>query len=446
MVGRCITEEFATHPLARAIMLPDSSLSRRTFLGASFASLAATRTAPATSANNKIVVGVMGTGGRGTAVAKLFATAPNVEVAYVCDVDPARAGTAQEAVANAMGSTSKPKIVSDFRRILDDKSVDVFACAACNHWHAPSSILACQAGKHVYVEKPCSHNPREGELLVAAARKNDRRVQMGNQRRSMANIREAIQSLHDGVIGRVYFAQGWYANNRQTIGKGEEGNPPEGLDYELWQGPAPRKPFMSNYLHYNWHWFWHWGNGELGNNGVHLIDVCRWGLGVDYPTSVTSTGGRYRYPDDQQTPDTNIVSFNFPGGKTITWEGFSCNQIPREKPIECLFQGENGSLATTTGGYTIYDPKGKELKTVKGSREDVPHVANLLAAIRSGEKLNSEIEEGHKSTLLCHVGNISYRTGRTLHCDSTNGRIQNDAEAMKHWSREYAPGWEAKLA
>src|SRR5262249_39918805 len=151
------------------------------------------------------------------------------------------------------------------------------------------------------------------------------------------------------------------------------------------------KPFKSNYLHYNWHWFWNWGNGELGNNGVHLIDVCRWGLGVDYPSVVTSVGGRYRYEDDQETPDTNVVSFNFPGGKTITWEGFSCNKIPREVPIECLFQGEKGSIATTTGGYTIYDEKGTPTKTAKGNREDDPHVKNLIAAIRSGEKLNSEI-------------------------------------------------------
>jgi len=400
----------------------------------------------AAPASEKLVVGVMGTGGRGTGVAKLFAAQPNVEVAYVCDVDPARAGKAKDAVESWKGSTSKPKIVGDFRRILDDKNVDIFVCAACNHWHAPSSILACQAGKHVYVEKPCSHTPREGEMLVAAARKNDRKVQMGNQRRSMAKIMEAIQFLRDGGLGRVYFAQAWYQNNRPTIGKGEPGDLPKGLDYELWQGPSTRKEFKTNFLHYNWHWFWHWGNGELGNNGVHLLDLCRWGLGVDYPSVVTSVGGRYRYEDDQETPDTNVVSYNFPGGKTITWEGFSCNRIPREPPIECLFQGEKGSLATTIGGYIIYDEKGTPLKTVTGAREDVPHVTNLLGAIRSGAKLNSEIEDGHKSTLLCHLGNISYRTGRTLHCDPANGRVKNDAEAMKMWTKEYATGWEPKAS
>jgi predicted dehydrogenase len=317
-------------------------------------------------------------------------------------------------------------------------------CAACNHWHAPSAILACQAGKHVYVEKPCSHNPREGELLVAAARKADRRVQMGNQRRSYPKIIEAMQALREGAIGRVYFAQSWYTNNRPTIGKGEAGTPPAGLDYELWEGPAPHRAFKSNYLHYNWHWFWHWGNGELGNNGVHMIDLCRWGLGADYPSQVTSAGGRYRYKDDQETPDTHVVSFDFPGGRTATWEGFSCNQIPL-KAVEVLFQGETGSLAIIGNGYAVFDPKGKEVKKVPGTSSDEMHIDNLLAAIRSGEKLNSEIEEGHKSTLLCHLGNIAHRTGRTLHCDPTNGRVKDDPAALKMWSREYASGWEPKV-
>jgi predicted dehydrogenase len=417
------------------------SPSRRTFLGASVATVAS---APrlAAAANERIVVGVMGTGGRGTSLAKTFAGRPNVQVAYVCDVDPARVKEAQKAVAAV--SKAEPKIVTDFRRILDDKAVDVFVCAACNHWHAPSAILACQASKHVYVEKPCSHNPREGELLVAAARKADRRVQMGNQRRSYPKIIEAMQALREGIIGRVYFAQSWYTNNRTSIGKGEAGSPPAGLDYELWQGPAPQRAFKSNYLHYNWHWFWHWGNGELGNNGVHMIDLCRWGLGVDYPSQVTSAGGRYRYKDDQETPDTHVVSFDFPGGRTVTWEGFSCNQIPL-KAVEVLFQGETGSLAIIGNGYAVFDSKGKEVKKVPGTSSDAMHVDNLLAAIRSGEKLNSDIEEGHKSTLLCHLGNIAHRTGRTLHCDPANGRVKNDPEALKMWSREYAPGWEPKV-
>jgi predicted dehydrogenase len=281
--------------------------------------------------------------------------------------------------------------------------------------------------------------------MVAAARAHDRHVQMGNQRRSWPAIIEAMQALKDGVIGRVYFGQAWYTNTRPSIGRGEAKEPPVGLDYDLWQGPAPRRPFRSNYLHYNWHWFWAWGNGELGNNGIHMLDLLRWGLGVEYPTLATSAGGRYRFHDDQETPDTHVVSYNFPGDKTITWEGFSCNQIPREKPVDCLFQGETGSLAIGGPGYVVYDPKGKEVRRQTGPGGDEVHIANLLAAVRGSAKPNSEIAEGHKSTLLCHLGNIAHRTGRTLHCDPASGKVVNDPDAMKFWAREYAAGWEPKV-
>lgn len=432
-------------PAVSLSLLPDTNMitpNRRTFLGTTVAGLAAASTTYA-SANDKIRVGVMGCGGRGTSLAQTFGKQPNVEIAYVCDPDEARVGKTKDVVAKATGSD--PAAVRDFRKILDDKSVDVFVCAACNHWHAPSTILACAAGKHVYVEKPCSHNPHEGELMVKAARTHKRHVQMGNQRRSWPAIIEAMQALQDGIIGRAYFAQAWYTANRPSIGVGEAKDPPAELDYDLWQGPAPRRAFRSNYLHYNWHWFWNWGNGELGNNGIHMIDLLRWGLAAEYPNLVTSAGGRYRFQDDQETPDTHIVSYNFPGGKTLTWEGFSHNQIPRERPIDCLFQGENGSLAIVGGGYIVYDPKGKEIKKQTGPGGDAVHIGNLLAAVRGEAKLNSEIEEGHKSTLLCHLGNIAHRVGQTLHCDAKSGRIANSPDASKLWTREYAPGWEPKV-
>jgi predicted dehydrogenase len=422
-------------------MLPTPN--RRTFLGASLATAAAsTVNRTYAAANDKIVIGVMGMGGRGTHLAKSFAKLENTEIAYVCDVDAERAEQAKKALSDS--GKSAPKVVGDFRRILDDKSVDLFICAPCNHWHAPATILACLAGKHVYVEKPCSHNAREGELMVQAARKMDRKVQMGSQRRSFPKLIEAIQALKEGIIGRVYYSQSWYANSRPSIDTGVAGDPPAGLDYELWQGPAVRKPFKSNYLHYNWHWFWNWGNGELGNNGIHMIDVSRWGLDASYCKYVSSAGGRYRYDDDQQTPDTHIVSFTFPDQKAITWEGYSCNRIPGITP-DVLFQGEKGSLAIFGGGYTLYDDKGKEIKKEAGPSSDLPHMNNLLQAIREGAKLNAEIEEGHKSTLLCHLGNIAHRTSRALHTDSSNGHIVNDPDAMKLWSREYAPGWEPKV-
>ncbi len=422
------------------------SIQRRQFLGAAGALglAAALPGSAARGANETVVVGIMGMGGRGRAHADEFARLPGVEVAYVCDVDRRRSGESVDAVKKAAGK--EPKAVGDFRRILDDKGVDALVIATCNHWHAPAAIVACAAGKHVYVEKPCSHNAREGELLVAAARKYDRVVQMGNQRRSWPKIIEAIERVKKGDIGRAYFARCAYGNDRPSIGRGHEAPVPEWLDYDLWQGPAPRRPYRDNILHYNWHWFWHWGNGELGNNGIHTIDVCRWGLDCEFPTRVTSSGGRYRFDDDQETPDTHVVSYEFPGGKQITWEGLSCSPYrPGGPGAEIVFYGETGALAITGGGYTIFDKAGKQVEKVTGSGGDTEHQSNFLAAIRGSAKANSEIGEGHKSTLLCHLGNIAHRTGRTLRCDVKDGRIVDDKEAMKQWAREYAKGWEREI-
>jgi predicted dehydrogenase len=424
-----------------------NALNRRHFLGAAAAAgvgLGLTAATNVLGANEKkLVVAVMGTGGRGTEHAKHFARLPGVTVAYVCDADEKRMGQAADAVSKIAGKA--PQTALDFRKILDDKSVDALIVATCNHWHAPAAILACAAGKHVYVEKPCSHNPREGELLVAAARKFDRRVQMGNQRRSWPKIIEAIAAVRGGEIGRPYLAQAWYTNSRGSIGHGQSAAVPAGLDYDLWQGPAPRKPFRSNYLHYTWHWFWHWGNGELGNNGVHMIDVCRWGLGVDLPIRVTSSGGRYRFEDDQETPDTHAVSYDFGTRQTITWEGLSCNQWPAGRAADVLFLGEKGSLEIRGGGYTVFDEKGKEVRKATGPAGDEEHVANFLAAVRGEAKLTSAIEEGHRSTLLCHLGNIAHRTGRTLRCDPKTGMPLLDSEAATLWAREYEKGWEPKV-
>jgi predicted dehydrogenase len=428
----------------------NEGIRRREFLGAAAAAgMSAglsirSEAAAKAGAGETVTVGIMGVGGRGKAHALGFAKRAGVEVAYVCDVDDQRSGETAEAVEKAAGKA--PKAVRDFRRILDDKGVDALVVATCNHWHAPAAILACSAGKHVYVEKPCSHNPREGELLIEAARKHRRVVQMGNQRRSWPKIIEAMEQVRNGAIGRAYFAHCYYNNNRTSIGRGKEAPVPAGLDYDLWQGPAPRKPFHDNYLHYNWHWFWHWGNGELGNNGVHSLDLGRWGLAVDFPTHVTSGGGRYRYQDDQETPDTHVVTFDFDGGKSITWEGLSCNgyQLGGSR-ADAVFYGDEGAIAITAGGYTIHDLKGKAIKTERGPGGDPDHQNNFLDAIRGQARPNSEIEEGHRSTLLCHLGNIAHRKGRALRCDPTNGHILHDADAMTLWSREYEKGWEPKV-
>ncbi|GBD37317.1 Inositol 2-dehydrogenase [bacterium HR36] len=393
----------------------------------------------ALGANERVGVAVMGLS-RGLALARTFEQQPDAQVLYVCDVDRRRMQRGIEEVRKVQGRT--PQGVTDFRHILEDKTVDALVVATCNHWHAAATILACKAGKHVYVEKPCSHTPHEGELMIAAARKYKRLVQMGNQRRSWPVIQEAIAAIQQGAIGRVYQAQSWYTNRRPSIGRGQESQPPEWLDYDLWQGPAPRRPYRSNVLHYNWHWFWHWGNGELGNNGVHMIDLCRWGLGVDYPTQVTSSGGRFHYDDDQETPDTHTAAFIYPGNKQIVWHGTSCSTLPGIQPADVLFVGEKGTLVIRGASYTIYDQEGRVLGQANGTGSDAVHVRNFLEAIRGGQRLNSEIEEGHKSTLPCHLGNIAYRVGRVLRCQPKNGTIVGDSQAQQLWSREYHPGWE----
>jgi predicted dehydrogenase len=427
------------------------NLDRRTFLtastigGATLVLPDAASAAAVQGANNRIVVGVMGTGGRGTALARGFQQQPNVEVAYTCDADMGRAEAAAQAVAKVSGRAA-PRAVQNYQRILDDKTVDLLIVATCNHWHAPATILACSAGKHVYVEKPCSHTPREGELMVQAARKHQRKVQMGNQRRSYTAVAAAMEELRKGAIGRVYLAESWYQNTRPSIQRGNPVDPPKSLDYELWQGPAPRRPYRSNYHPYNWHWFWHYGNGELGNNGVHIIDLCRWGLGVDYPVRVTSTGGRYRWEDDQETPDTNIVCYEFEGRKMITWEGLSCSTQPN-RPYHALFHGENGTLALSDSSYVVTTGRGKEARTrtEKVQAGDAPHFINLLNAIRNNERLNSEIEEGHKTTLLCHLGNIAYRLGRVIRTSPRDGTILEDKNAQAMWTREYHKGMEPRV-
>ena len=425
-----------------------SDFTRRSFLSTSAASAAAIALpAAARSANlapsDEVVVGVMGLG-RGMSLCKTFADQPGCRLKYVCEVDTQRLASA---LSNLENLAPSPQGVRDFREILDDPEVDALICAAPNHWHAPSSIMGCNAGKHVYVEKPCSHNPREGELLVEAARKHNRAVQMGSQRRSDAGFQKAVQLLREGVIGRVYLARAYYISARKSIGTGQPAEVPEWLNYDLWQGPAPRVPYVDNRIPYNWHWFWHWGNGELGNNGVHSLDICRWGLDVDYPIRVTSSGGRYHFEDDQQTPDTHTVCFEFEGGRMATWQGMSCNRHNSNAPFVTFF-GDGGSLEIDgSGTFRVYDTNDKVVQEEESQYRDALHVNNFLTAIREDKplSLNAEILQGHRSTLLCHLGNIAHRTGRTLSCSAEDGHILGDDDAMKLWSREYEPGWEPKV-
>jgi predicted dehydrogenase len=332
--------------------------------------------------------------------------------------------------------------------------------AAPDHWHAPASLLSMQAGKHVYVEKPCSHNPNEGEILIKAAERYGKVIQMGNQRRSWPNVIEGINALKNGAIGNVYFGKGWYANNRESIGIGKYTLVPDWLNWDLWQGPAPRKKYKDNLIHYNWHWHWHWGTGEALNNGTHMIDLLRWGMGVDYPTKVSSNGGRFRYNDDWETPDTQIINIDFAENLSMTWEGRSCNGKHSEgSSVGVMFYGEKGSILMNGGNdYTIFDLKNKIVKSVKSTTNidpmntvnpaqnlDVLHIRNMFDAIKNGEELNADIVSGHKSTLLMQLGNIAQRAGRSLNINPENGHIIKDREANKLWQRSYEKGWEMKL-
>jgi len=411
------------------------------------------------SPNEKIVMGVMGTNSRGFFLATMLAKLPNVEIAYICDVDSQVVDKTTAAIEKITGK--KPKGITDIRKLVELKDVDAIAIAAPDHWHAPAALMGVQAGKNVYVEKPCSHSPAEGEMLVAAATKYNKLIQMGSQRRTFPRVVEAIQDLHAGAIGRVYFAKGWYTNARKPIGKGKIVPVPSNLDFELWQGPAPRKQYQDNLIHYNWHWFWNWGTGEALNNGTHEIDVMRWGLGVDFPTKVVSAGGRFAYQDDWQTPDTQTITAEFNNNTALTWEGRSCNDFPIDGAGRgVIFYGEKGTVVIPGGDdYKIYDQANKVVKDVKtaiqqadttntmgmGEKLDSLHLTNFLDSIRGKQKLNMPISEGHKSTLIPQLGNISYRVGRALHCDPTNGHIKDDKEATALWSRSYEKGWEMKL-
>jgi predicted dehydrogenase len=428
-------------------MAVSAPFDRRQFLGIAAGGITAAATAGrARAASDTIVVALMGANSRGSQLIDEIVTVPGLEIATIVDVDEQVAGRAAEKLVSL--GRRRPEIARDIRRTVADKAIDAVVIAAPNHWHAPATILAAAHGKHVYCEKPTSHTPREGELMIEARRKHGVVVQIGTQRRSMAAMREAIDLVRDGRIGKVLHARCWYTNRRGTIGRGKQVPVPAGLDWELWQGPAPEREYLDNIVPYEWHWRWHWGGGELANNGPHHLDICRWGLGVEYPVRVSAVGGRFRFDDDQETPDTLDAIFDF-GGRTILWEGLSWSPRGRDRiQSGSEFLGEAGTLVIDSrGSFALFDERNKPVPPAEAAADRppaaaAPHMENFAACIRDGGVPNADVEEGHKSTLLCHLGNIAYRTGRVLDCDPANGRPRNAPEADALWSREYRPGWE----
>jgi predicted dehydrogenase len=408
-------------------------------------------------ANRRINVAVFGTNSRGNELTKTFAKAKDSFVLGIGDVDTRAVAKTQKAVYEITGE--RPSGNQDFRRFLDDKDVDAVVIATPDHWHAPMAIMALEAGKHVYVEKPCSHNPQEGEWLVAKQKQTGKLVQMGNQTRSSVTLNKIVKEIQEeSVIGKAYAGNAWYANTRESIGRREQTFRPEWLDWELWQGPAPHRKYESNIVHYKWHWYWDYGTGELLNNGTHEIDMCRWALGVRYPNKITSTGGRFHYDDDWEAFDTQDVGFEFEENKMISWHGRSCNGMPTlNRGRGSMIYGTEGSVLMTRGGYTVYDLKGKEIRNEKEAGKNVSigtsgggsltdgHAANFISAINSGVQLNSPIEDANPSVTMCHLGNIAQRTTGVLHLDTKNGRPIDNPEAMKLWAREYEKGWKPKV-
>jgi predicted dehydrogenase len=424
-------------------------IDRRTLLKSSAALGAASLLGTSKSwagANDRMRVAMIGMGGRGGSVMKTVAAVEGVEVVTVCDPDENRM---RERAGELKAQTGKaPKLEPDLRRIMDDSSVDAVVITCCNHWHAMAGILACQSGKHAYVEKPISHNLQEGRLLVNAARKYERVVSGGTQRRSHPNFQHAIKLIHEGLIGDIYMTRWLLPSHRPSIGFKKPEPPPSSLHWDLWRGPAPEQPYHANLVHYNWHWFWDFGNGEMGNNGSHSVDILSWGLGKDkgLPSRVKAAGGRFGYRDQAETPNTMTTTYTWDDGTLLVGE---IRGVYTGEPRSWHFYGTKGHMEIATDGlFNVYMGKSKEAdpaykapqKPTENFRPiDRIQLTNWVDAIRAGkpEMLNAEIEDIHISNAFCHLANTSYRLGRELMFDPKSETFRSDEQANQMLSRSY---------
>jgi len=464
--------------MSNDMQIGNSQLSRRSFLKTTVtgaAGLAAagsflTRPERVLGANDRVRVAVCGVHGRGNDHIMNYSKLSNVEIAAICDID--EGVTAKCVDTMVKQGIPKPATFVDIRKLLDDKSIDAISIATPNHWHTLMGVWACQAGKDVYVEKPCSHNLWEGKQIVAAAQRYNRVVQHGTQIRSATAVREGIQKIRDGVIGDVYMARGLCYKWRDTIGNTPVSEVPAGVNYDLWTGPAPLHQFTKNRFHYNWHWFWIYGNGDMGNQGTHQLDVARWGLDVGFPNKVSAIGGHFMFEDDQETPNDLICAFEFdqPDGKRkmMTFEvrhwitnheaeigtpdmgtpvrvrnpngeGFATSgrppvRVSAHNTIGDIFYGSKGYLSTgdedaDTYGVWLGPDQDPQPKVHSGT--ELAHFANFIDCVvsRKRENLNAPIEEAHKSMALMHLANASYRLGRTLNFNPDTQEVIGDSEA-----------------
>lgn len=415
-------------------------MERRTFL------LSAAFAARAMGANDRLNVAVVGVGGRGRYHVGQYAKRQDARVAAVCDVDTAQTERAVQIAEKAQGS--KPKVYQDLRRLYEDKDIDAVSIATPNHWHALAAIWACQAGKDVYSEKPASYNIFEGQRMVAAARKYNRIVQIGMQSRSIAHKRRAVELLNQGAIGKVYLAKGLCFKRRPSIGHKPDAPIPPGVNWDLFLGPAPMRPYNLNRHIYNWHWFWDTGNGDIGNQGIHEMDIARWGLNRGLPKGVVSTGGKFVYDDDQETPNTQIATFDY-GDAELVFEvrglntGGEMNIHPAGPNfVGNIFFGSKGFMSVDHLGFEIYlgdkrEP-GEQMKATEGRGEETsPHITNFIEAVRSRkyQDLHGDVAEGATSAALVHMANTSFRTRRRLAFDPANEKFIGDSEANGYLTR-----------
>lgn len=403
--------------------------------------------------NDRLNFAVIGLNGRAYAhLSALKANKAKARISHVCDVESNILKRFADSATQEMGEA--PVTDKDFRHVLALKEIDAITIATPDHWHAPMAIAGVQAGKHVYVEKPCSHNPAEGVMLIEAQKKTGKLVQMGSQQRSSPHTIEIVDNIHNGLIGRAYFAKTWYSNVRKSIGYGKVVPVPATLDWDLFQGPAPRQDYKDNVQPYNWHWFKTWGTGESLNNGTHEIDVARWALGVEYPHSVTSTAGRFQFKDDWQFYDTMMTSFDYDDAM-ISWEGKCCNGMKyygRDRGVAVM--GTTGSVIVDRDGYEIYDLKGKKTSEYKADKAATSstdligrdsmtdlHFANFIAGIQTGAKLHQPVAQGNVAVTMLQLSNVAWEVNRELRLDTTDGKVLDDPTAMKYWGREYEKGW-----
>jgi len=386
-------------------------------------------------ANDRVRLAIIGVGSRGSAHIKEILPVANVEIGAVVDVDGRRTEAAASTIFQKTGK--RPKIETDMRRVFEDKSIDAVTIATTNHWHTLTAVWAMQAGKDVYVEKPVSHNIFEGIKLVECARKYNRVACGGTQRRWWGRWRKAVEMIHNGAIGDIYQSNFFFPGHRDSIGFKEPKEPPAWLNWDLWVGPAPMQPYHENLVHYNWHWFWDFGNGELGNNGIHLLDVSRWAMGKRLPVRVQCTGGRFGYKDQAQTPNTQNVTWVYEDGSMMVGQ---LRGLYTTEPMSWDFFGTKGHMHMMADGrFEITMGRNKSPEPEPEYPPNLSHFGNFAEAIRARDPklLHAEIEETALSTAHCHLGNIAYRLGRELHFEPSRMEFRNDTEANRMITRDY---------